>query len=60
VHDENLFAQLQSVAHDERKNSHPLDLSDGSLFANLKKRSEGGEKSLALNLKKKDKHSVDD
>jgi cardiolipin synthase len=60
VHDEDLVARLQAVAHEDWKNSHPLDLSDEGLFADLENRGEGGEESLALNLKKKDKHIDED
>ena len=60
VHDEDLVARLQEVAHEDWKNSHPLDLSDEGLFADLENRGEGGEELLALNLKKKDKHTDED
>jgi phosphatidylserine/phosphatidylglycerophosphate/cardiolipin synthase-like enzyme len=60
VHDEDVVERLQNIAHEDWKNSHPLDLSDEGIFADLEEKGEGGEESLALNIKKKDKHHDDD
>jgi cardiolipin synthase A/B len=60
VHDEDVVARLQQIAHEDWTNSHPLDLSDEGLFADLENKGDGGEESLALNVKKKDKHHDDD
>jgi len=59
VHDEDVVARLQEIAHEDWKNSHPLDLSDEGLFADLTEKGDGGEENLALNMKKKDKHHDD-
>jgi len=53
VHDEDVVARLQEIAHEDWTNSHPLDLSDEGLFADLENKGSGGEESLALNIKKK-------
>jgi cardiolipin synthase A/B len=60
VHDEDVVERLHQIAQEDWKNSHPLDLSDEGLFADLENKGEGGEENLALNLKKKDKHSEED
>jgi cardiolipin synthase A/B len=60
VHDEDVVARLQEIAHEDWKNSHPLDLSDEGLFADLTEKGDGGEENLALNMKKKDKHHDDE
>jgi cardiolipin synthase A/B len=60
VHDEDVVARLQAIAHEDWTNSHPLDLSDEGLFADLENKGDGGEESLALNVKKKDKHHDED
>jgi cardiolipin synthase len=60
VHDEDVVARLQQIAHEDWTNSHPLDLSDEGLFADLENKGDGGEESLALNVKKKDKHHDED
>jgi cardiolipin synthase len=56
VHDEDVVERLYQIAREDWENSHPLDLSDEGLFADLEDKGEGGEENLALNLKKKDKN----
>jgi cardiolipin synthase A/B len=60
VHDEDIVIRLHQVAHDDWKNSHPLDLTDEGLIADLENKGDGGEENLALNIKKKDKNDEDD
>jgi cardiolipin synthase A/B len=60
VHDEDVVERLQQIAHEDWTNSHPLDLTDEGLFADLTNKGDGGDENLALNLKKKDKHSEDE
>jgi phosphatidylserine/phosphatidylglycerophosphate/cardiolipin synthase-like enzyme len=54
VHDEDVVLRLQTIAHEDWKNSHPLDLTDEGLIADLENKGDGGEENLALNMKKKD------
>ena len=56
VHDEDVVERLQQIAHEDWKNSHPLDLTDEGLFADLENKGDGGDENLALNIKKTDKH----
>ena len=57
VHDEDIVARLHEIAKSDWENSHPLDLTDEGLMADLEEKGEGGEESLALNVKeKKEKH----
>ena len=42
------------IAHEDWKNSHPLDLTDEGLIADLEDKGDGGEENLALNMKKKE------
>jgi phosphatidylserine/phosphatidylglycerophosphate/cardiolipin synthase-like enzyme len=60
VHDEEVVERLHQIAKEDWGNSHPLDLSDEGLFADLENKGEGGDENLALNLKKKDKHHDED
>jgi cardiolipin synthase A/B len=60
VHDEDVVERLQQIAHEDWGNSHPLDLTDEGLFADLSNKGDGGDENLALNLKKKDKHDEDE
>jgi cardiolipin synthase A/B len=60
VHDEDVVERLHQIAHEDWKNSHPLDLSDAGLFADLEEKGDGGDENLALNIKKKEKHEEDD
>ena len=55
VHDEEIVERLHEIAHEDWKNSHPLDLTDEGLFADLEEKGDGGEENLALNMKKKKK-----
>jgi cardiolipin synthase A/B len=55
VHDEGVVDRLHQIAKEDWKNSHPLDLTDEGLMADLEEKGEGGEESLALNVKK-EKH----
>jgi cardiolipin synthase A/B len=50
VHDEDIVERLQKVAQHDWENSHPIDLTDAGLMADLEDRKEGAE-SLALNVK---------
>jgi cardiolipin synthase len=59
VHDEDVVLRLQSIAHEDWKNSHPLDLTDEGLISDLENKGDGGEENLALNMKKKDKDQED-
>jgi hypothetical protein len=45
--------RLHSIAHEDWKNSHPLDLTDEGLISDLENKGDGGEEKLALNVKKK-------
>ncbi len=61
VHDEDIVARLHQVAKQDWENSHPLDLTDEGLLLDLEEKGEGGEESLALNVKeKKEKHHEED
>src|SRR5450755_4061219 len=60
VHDEDVVLRLQTIAHEDWKNSHPLDLTDEGLIADLENKGDGGEENLALNIKKKDKQEEED
>jgi phosphatidylserine/phosphatidylglycerophosphate/cardiolipin synthase-like enzyme len=55
VHDEDVVMRLHDIAHADWKNSHPLDLTDEGLIADLENKGDGGEETLALNTKKKDR-----
>jgi phosphatidylserine/phosphatidylglycerophosphate/cardiolipin synthase-like enzyme len=59
VHDEDIVERLHEIAKEDWKNSHPLDLTDEGLLEDLEEKGEGGEESLALNVKKH-KHSDED
>jgi phosphatidylserine/phosphatidylglycerophosphate/cardiolipin synthase-like enzyme len=58
VHDEDIVDRLHEIAKEDWKNSHPLDLTDEGLLADLEEKGDGGEESLALNVKK-EKHKKD-
>ncbi len=60
VHDEEIVERLQQIAHEDWTNSHPLDLTDEGLFADLNNKGDGGDENLALNIKHKDKSDEDD
>ena len=51
--DEDVVKRLQKVAHHDWEHSHPLDLSDEGLLADLEKRGGEGAEKLALNVGKK-------
>ena len=53
VHDEDIVERLHQIAKTDWENSHPLDLTDEGLMADLEEKGEGGEENLALNIKKK-------
>ena len=59
VHDEDIVERLHEIAKEDWKNSHPLDLTDEGLMADLEEKGEGGEESLALNVKKGKHHDED-
>ena len=48
MRDNDVVERLQTVAHHDWKNSHPLDLSDKGLRADLEEREGGGAEKLAL------------
>jgi cardiolipin synthase A/B len=56
VHDEDIVDRLHQIAKEDWKNSHPLDLTDEGLMADLEEKGEGGGESLALNVKKEKHH----
>ena len=58
VRDDHVVDRLHKVAQHDWAHSHPLDLSDEGLMADLEGRIEGGAHTLALDVngKKKDKH----
>ncbi len=60
VHDEDIVERLHKIAQEDWGNSHPLDLTDEGLISDLEDKGDGGEESLALNIKKKDKHHDDE
>jgi phosphatidylserine/phosphatidylglycerophosphate/cardiolipin synthase-like enzyme len=53
VHDEDIVARLHEIAKTDWENSHPLDLTDEGLMSDLEEKGDGGEESLALNIKEK-------
>jgi cardiolipin synthase len=53
VHDEEIVERLHETAKHDWENSHPLDLSDEGLFADLEDREEGSSLSLALEVDEK-------
>lgn len=55
VHDEDIVDRLHQIAKQDWENSHPLDLTDEGLMADLEEKGDGGEESLALHAKK-EKH----
>lgn len=61
IHDEDIIMRLHQIAKQDWENSHPLDLTDEGLMMDLEEKGEGGEESLALNVKsKKEKHHEED
>jgi phosphatidylserine/phosphatidylglycerophosphate/cardiolipin synthase-like enzyme len=53
VHDPEIVERLHQIARHDWENSHPLDLSDEGLFADLEDRQEGSSLSLALEVDEK-------
>jgi len=53
VHDDDVVERLHKVAHHDWKHSHPLDLTDEGLLADLEEKGEGGADKLVLNVKEK-------
>jgi phosphatidylserine/phosphatidylglycerophosphate/cardiolipin synthase-like enzyme len=53
VYDEDIVERLHKVAKHDWENSHPLDLSDEGLFADLEDRAEGSSEKLALDVDEK-------
>ena len=53
VHDEEIVERLHQIAKHDWENSHPLDLSDEGLFADLEDRKEGSSENLALDVDEK-------
>ena len=53
VHDEDIVERLHQIAKHDWENSHPLDLSDEGLFADLEDRKEGSSENLALEVDEK-------
>jgi phosphatidylserine/phosphatidylglycerophosphate/cardiolipin synthase-like enzyme len=55
VHDDDIVERLQKIAHHDWEHSHPLDLTDAGLMADLSKRDSGGAEKLVLDGEKKSK-----
>ena len=53
IHDADVVERLHKVAHHDWKHSHPLDLSDEGLMADLAKRGGAGADKLVLDVKAK-------
>jgi len=53
VHDDDVVDRLVKIAKTDWANSHPLDLTDEGLFADLEDRAEGSSASLALDVDEK-------
>lgn len=53
VDDQKIVERLHQVAHEDWKNSYPLDLSDKGIYEDLENRGEGGSEKLVLNFGKK-------
>lgn len=53
VHDEEIVERLHKVAKQDWENSHPLDLTDEGLSADLEDRKEGSSENLALDVDEK-------
>ncbi len=53
VYDDEIVERLHKVAKHDWENSHPLDLSDEGLFADLEDRAEGSSEKLALDVDEK-------
>ena len=51
VGDEDIVERLQAVAHSDWENSHPIDLTDEGLLADLEEHNAEGAESLALDAK---------
>ena len=60
VRDPEVVERLHKTAHGDWKNSHPMDLSDAGLMADLADRQEGAAQRLALEGPKKDKKGKND
>ena len=60
VRDPEVVGRLHKTAHHDWKHSHPLDLSDAGLMADLADRQEGAAQKLALKTPGKDKKSKAD
>ena len=58
VHDDEIVERLHKVAKHDWKHSHPLDLTDEGLFADLEDRLEGSSEKLALDVKAKKKNKT--
>src|ERR1700752_1051699 len=56
IHDDHIVERLQKMAHHDWKNSHPLDLTDEGLLADLEKRVHDCDDMLVLDSKKEHKH----
>lgn len=56
VHDPAVIERLEEIAHHDWKHSHPLDLSDSGIFADLETRGEGGSEKLVLDVSDHKKH----
>jgi phosphatidylserine/phosphatidylglycerophosphate/cardiolipin synthase-like enzyme len=53
--DEKVMERLHHIAHEDWKNSYPLDLSDKGIFEDLENRGEGGSDKLVLDFQKRHK-----
>jgi phosphatidylserine/phosphatidylglycerophosphate/cardiolipin synthase-like enzyme len=52
VHDDEIMGRLHKIVHEDWKNSHPLDLSDEGLLAELEDKDEHLAEDLAIEAKK--------
>jgi cardiolipin synthase len=59
VRDDDVVERLHRIAKQDWKNSHPLDLSDEGLLADLEDREEGAAEKLAIEPEKKTKKTKD-
>jgi phosphatidylserine/phosphatidylglycerophosphate/cardiolipin synthase-like enzyme len=59
VRDSNVVERLHDVARHDWEHSHPLDLSDAGLLADLEDRVEGAETLLGLDVRHRDVHQPD-
>ena len=52
VHDEDILERLNNISREDWENSHPLDLTDEGIFADLENKGEGGDRVLGSEFEK--------